>query len=254
LTDGNGMSDEISFTIQVHNVNDPPVITTENVLVALEDTEYSVNYTALDIDPTDDVLTWERDTDADWLTLDDTLLHGTPTNDDVGKYTVLITVKDGNGGSDSTQFRLEVVNVNDAPYWFTVPGNTTIEEGETLILECLARDVDNDDVILYSISSSPVSSITITNLSGIIRWEDPRPGTYSVRISATDGNATIQHSFTLFIRPQDIKREDESTSFEPNMPLILCLGLSVIAFLVIILIVALLMLMTVRNRNRSEEE
>ncbi len=256
LSDGNGRWDEVTFGIDVENVNDPPVIMTENVVTVLQDQLYAVNYSAVDIDPTDDVLIWEQDTDADWVTLDGSLLSGTPTNDDVGKYTVLITVSDGNGGTDSTQFRLEVINVNDPPYWFMVPGNTTTEEGETLLLECLARDVDRDDVIVYSITSDPVSGITVTNLSGVIRWEDPEPGTYLVTLSATDGNATIHHTFTIVVTPfdQPETEEEEETTYEPSLFALICVGVSILIILLVILIVALLMLKAVRTGKTSEEE
>jgi hypothetical protein len=110
VDDGNLAYDWHNFTLTVTNVNDDPVITTTDVTTATADELYSVDYDATDIDPTNDTLTWSLVSNASWLSIvtGTGVLSGTPTNDDVGDYSVEVTVTDSNGGSDFNSFILTV--------------------------------------------------------------------------------------------------------------------------------------------------
>ncbi|MCK5562384.1 MAG: putative Ig domain-containing protein, partial [Thermoplasmata archaeon] len=110
--------DYTNFTLTVVNMNDPPVITTEDKTNAAIDELYSVNYEAEDIDPTDDKLTWSLITDAgDWLTIDTSTgwLNGVPSKNDFGNYLVNISVTDGKSGWGHHNFTLQVSMENNAP-------------------------------------------------------------------------------------------------------------------------------------------
>ena len=109
-TDACGM---VNFTIRVNNT--APVITTPNVIKSYEEMDYIVDY-----DSTDDgegTITWHLSTNALWLHMDPItgILSGRPQEDDIGSYIVNITVEDGNGGSDHTDFNLEVLEKNHPP-------------------------------------------------------------------------------------------------------------------------------------------
>ena len=98
VTDNSGATDEQSFMINVSNTNDAPFFTSTPTTSAIEDSEYSYTATASDID-IGDILSISG-TYPDWLTLldngDGTAgLSGTPTNDDVGDHSVVVTVIDG---------------------------------------------------------------------------------------------------------------------------------------------------------------
>ncbi len=152
--DGNGGYDHSSFILLVNNVNDAPGITTVDVLEATEDEEYSVTYEAIDVDPTEDTLTWNFDSDASWLSWDGTTLSGTPSNDDVGTYGVEISVSDGIGGEDVTAFSITVANVNDGPVILTEVVKDATEDVEYR-LELVAEDVDVDDTLAWSLLTAP---------------------------------------------------------------------------------------------------
>ncbi len=111
------LEDSTEFILEVVNMNDPPTITAGDVTSVRENDHYEVLYTANDIDPTEDDLTWSLVTDAPFLSLDpDTgLLAGDPWFDHSGLYSVEITVDDGRGGSDVRTFQLEVMNLNRPP-------------------------------------------------------------------------------------------------------------------------------------------
>ena len=255
VEDGNEGYDHLNFTLEAVNVNDPPVIITVPVTSVLQDELYSLRLEAYDIDPVETAFTWELVTDAEWLSLEEDLVSGVPTNDDVGRYDLRITVSDGEGGFDLIEFRLDVIDVNDPPYWVTVPANSTVREGQDYMAECLALDVDPGDVITYSISSTPSSGITVMSVSGIIRYQDPVPGTYLVNLTASDGENVIWHLFTLEVEAEeteDIEGQD-TEGWDKGILLIACSSLT-ISVLLIAVLGLLLFLILKRRRKGSEDE
>ncbi len=217
VSDGNGGLDSNHFNLTVNNINDAPVIVTTDIITAIEDLFYSVDYHATDIDPTSDTLTWNLSTDAGWLTMDPSLglLNGAPTNEDVGAFWVQVVVDDGNGGSDVHEFTLVVSNTNDAPVWSLAPGDRNMTEGDVLFLDCLATDMDGDD-ITYSITTSPLSDLTISPSTGAIRWASPTVGSYNVNITATDGTVEIQHAFSIIVNALPVEPESETSETDSD--------------------------------------
>jgi hypothetical protein len=109
--------DEYSFALQINNTNDPPKIDSEDIIETYEDEHYLVNYSAFDIDPSNDKLVWYLHSNASFLELNRITgsLSGTPENEDVGLYYINLSVSDQSGGFDFTNFTLKVINVNDLP-------------------------------------------------------------------------------------------------------------------------------------------
>ena len=139
-------SNEATVTITVNSMNDPPVITTVDVTSASEDVLYYVDYEAFDAEF--DVLTWSVESDAGFLTIDPNtgVLSGTPMDVDVGSYYVNVSVYDGMGGFDFSNFTLVVSETNDPPYAPTDPdpddGQTGVETSP--ILNVLVDDPEDD--------------------------------------------------------------------------------------------------------------
>ncbi len=96
VSDGRGGTDFTVFTLTVINNNQAPVIITNNVPTGKVNVLYSVDYNATDADG--DTLTWARQTNATWLSINAAtgVLSGTPTA--AGTFWVNVTVSDGNGG------------------------------------------------------------------------------------------------------------------------------------------------------------
>ncbi len=190
VKDGNGGVDWKEFTITVENTNDDPEITTRTPPSTVnEDSEYSVHFSAVDIDPTPTTFQWSMETNATWFSLDGNHLHGTPTNDDVGLFRVNITLRDGDGGSDWREFIVEVINTNDNPY-FTVdslPAATEDEEYE-YTLEAEDQDPTNDE-LTWDLISGP-AWLTIDHETGILTGTPTNDniGAQEVSISVSDGN------------------------------------------------------------------
>jgi len=169
VSDGNGGTDSIHLTLNVENENDPPVITTTDVTSATEDRWYEAIYSAYDIDPTGDVLTWSLGTVATFLSIDSETgtLSGTPTNDDVGNWSVNVSVDDGNGGIAFNLFTIRVENVNDPPV-LTPVDLIVMKEDETYRREFQAVDVDPDGEYLVWLMETEARFIELDIESGVL--------------------------------------------------------------------------------------
>jgi uncharacterized membrane protein len=200
VSDDKGAFSKSNFSVTVNNTNDAPIITSVPITIASEDSNYSVDFDALDVDANES-LNWSLETNVTWLSINSStgVLNGTPTNHDVGSVWVAITVDDSNEGNDSIGYMLTVKNTNDPPVWTTMVEDQNITEDVPFFMDVLATDVDIGDQIRYSISFEPTAEITINSISGTIRWLNPEPGNYSVNVTASDGNETIYQVFNITV-------------------------------------------------------
>ena len=203
VSDGNGGLDHINFTLTVENTNDPPVITFISQTIATEDTHYSLDLTVADIDPTNDIFTWQLDTSAEWLELNTTThtLQGIPINDDVGYYWVNVSVSDGNGGLDYRDFTLMVENTNDPPE-ITFTPLTTATEDVPFSLQLTGMDIDStNDTLEWIVGTNIVwldLNTTTTTLVGTPSNYDV--GTCWVNASVSDGIGGLDYTnFTITV-------------------------------------------------------
>ncbi len=201
VDDGNGGVDFVFFTLNVINVNDPPIITTSDLEIAIEDEFYSVKYEGTDVDPTADTLTWTLASNANWLEINSLtgILQGTPSNDDVGEYWVNVTVNDGNGGSDWSKFTLTVNNVNDPPNISTDDVNIA-NVNELYSVDYNAIDIDpTNDTLTWLLTTNTSKWLTINpitgELSGTPTVEDI--GNYWINVTVNDGNGGSDWHFFI---------------------------------------------------------
>jgi hypothetical protein len=209
VDDGNGGWNWSDFNLTVIDVNDPPVISTEDVLIAYEDELYQVDYTATDADAYDTVFKWSLLGNATWLVISEEygILNGTPTNDDVGIYNVTVMVSDVSNGTDSHNFLLEVINTNDKPIWEDVPEDVELYGGDSLKFDVNATDVDVGDSLRYDLVTEPNTDLWINADSGVIEWMvsisklkiTTFPFLIKAQLSVTDGNLTASYGFNITI-------------------------------------------------------
>jgi hypothetical protein len=170
--------------------NNPPVINTIDVISIIEDSLYWVdyNFTDLDLDP----VLWNLSTNATWLSINNItgILLGNPTNLDVGTYYVNVSVDDGDGGVDSHNFTLEVINV--PPIIIATP---TISIEENLFLsDNFNCDEDGQGTILYSLDTN-ATWLGINPVTGVLSGTptSAQIGWYWVNVSVTDGNGGMDY-------------------------------------------------------------
>jgi hypothetical protein len=198
VNDGWGGQTNLSFDVIVTDVNDPPLITTSDILAATQDIPYNVAYQASDIDPVKETFSWNLATNASWLKMDGPsgLLWGTPRNSDVGSWWVNVSVDDGRGGRDSSNFTLSVKNVNDPPAITTGPATIAIEEVEYAV-DFNATDIDAGDMFTWSLSTTAdwlAINATSGVLSGTPAEEDVGSAWISVTVTdAAGANSTVDY-------------------------------------------------------------
>jgi hypothetical protein len=209
INDSFGGLNWTNFSLSIIDINDPPVIITEDIVSINEDELYSVDYEAIDIDG-DKVFEWYLDTNSSWLSIDKDsgILSGIPENADAGFWFVNVTVNDNRAGQASHNFTIEVLNVNDDPEWLDFPESPSVAEFDLFVYNVSAIDVDVGDELTYSIRSEPETNISINPITGQIRWfasfDEAQPDwnyILSVFVSVSDSTLTITDKFDLTIIP-----------------------------------------------------
>lgn len=156
VTDVAGASASLpGFSITVQNVNDAPTISGTPLLQIAQDQQYSFTAVGADVD-VGDSLEYTVTGEPAWLTVNDNVLIGTPSNDDVGVHgPINIKVTDIAGAEAALPpFTITVTNVNDAP---TISGTplTTATSGQLYSFSVQAADIDKDDVVTLRLDGSP---------------------------------------------------------------------------------------------------
>jgi hypothetical protein len=214
VVDGNGGSDWRNFSLSVHNVNDPPMITTEELSNATEDQFYYAKLTAVDIDPTGDAFNWSVETSAisNWLQINNTTgnLTGTPSNDDVGSIWVNVSMADGNGGYSSKNYSLIIENANDPPEIIS----ESIDMAKVDVsYENQYEALDSDptgDMLTWSLNTNATWLNMDPNMGELTGTPQPEDvGTFWVNISVSDSKGGFDwQNFTITVIPRDEINQD----------------------------------------------
>ncbi len=180
-----------------------PQITSSDTALAIEDSPYSVAYSAEVFLPDSTYVSWSMQTNAGtWLSMTaEGVLSGTPLNEDVGEFWVEITADDGREGNDTVRsLTLTVQNTNDAPEInFTILNAT---EDAIYSMPLSAIDVDpTGDTLTWALESGPTwleLNTTTNTLMGTPRNIDV--GINEVNVSVDDGNGGSDwQNFTIVV-------------------------------------------------------
>ncbi|MEJ0075773.1 MAG: tandem-95 repeat protein [Alphaproteobacteria bacterium] len=190
VTDG-GLASSANLVVTVFGTNDAPSATAAVVSNATEDTAYSFNvstlFTDIDSNPSADTLTYSVAGLPAGLSFAGSTISGTPTNDDVGSYTISVTANDGHSGSLTRTFSFSVANTNDAPV-----GNVasyTINEDTPLSGSVSATDVDGDSLSYALVGGSATNGSATVNSDGTFTFTPTVNfnGDASFQFTANDG-------------------------------------------------------------------
>ncbi|HLG24327.1 MAG TPA: tandem-95 repeat protein [Candidatus Nanoarchaeia archaeon] len=187
----------VFFNITADNAPNMSFIGDQN---ATEGILFSLNVTALDID--NDSITFSTNYSALSVSVINSTtsnLSFTPTNNDVGNHTVLVTVTDIFGATDTETIRLEVFNVNNAPN-LTFIQNQTARISKSFQIFVSASDLDNDNLTFFD--NSTFFNISYFNITtGKINFtpSQAQEGNYSVNISVTDNFYNVTQTVYFFL-------------------------------------------------------
>ena len=201
VTDSGNLSATQSFTITVVNTNDAPVISSTALTSATEDSAYSYTLTASDVDAGDS-LTMSATTIPNWLAFNSStgVLSGTPTNDEVGDHSVVLSVSDSSSATDIQSFTITVSNTNDTPV-FSSTAVTSATEDSAYSYTVTATDVDAGDSLTFAAPTLP-SWLSFASGTGVLSGTPTNDdvGSHSVVLTVTDsGNLSATQSFTITV-------------------------------------------------------
>lgn len=154
VEDGEYSASLSSFSIEVINVNDAPVISGTPETQVNEDQAYSFTPSVLDIDG--DSLSFSVVNLPSWASFDTNSgnLSGIPGNDDVGTYSgIVISVSDGLVTAALPTFSIIVSPENDAPIISGTPA-TSVLQGSSYEFIPEVLDIDSDS-FSWSITNEP---------------------------------------------------------------------------------------------------
>ncbi len=214
-----------TFTIQVQNVNDPPVLNQvpDFRLTVGELFEYQLQWS----DPDPD--TWTFTIAPPVLNLDATTgkISTTPDKTKIGEYNVTYTITDKAGSSDTKQGLVEITNKNSAPKLDQIgPQFLTVNTAYTVKATATDPDLEfKTEVLTFSLKfedlAKPVG-MTINPLTGVITWNPTKAGTYWATIIVTDKSGASNSEFVTFTvekvntKPHDLKITSPSDGATAN--------------------------------------
>ena len=170
VTDSGGLSDTLTFTVTVTDVNEAPEITTGPATIAKDEntqiTEVIATYEAEDVD-VNSQFTWDlQGVDAgDFTITKNADGHGElkfrrvpnfeiPADDGAdNEYNFTVRVRDSGGLSDTIPVTVTVTNVNEAPVITTTDTTVQKNENELHVILVEASDVDASTTLTWSVEA-----------------------------------------------------------------------------------------------------
>ena len=234
VTDSGGLSDTLTFTVTVTDVNEAPEITTGPATIAKDEntqiTEVIATYEAEDMD-VNSQFTWDlQGVDAgDFTITKNADGHGElkfrrvpnfeiPADDGAdNEYNFTVRVRDSGGLSDTIPVTVTVTNVNEAPEITTTDTTVQKNENETHVILVEASDVDMPDTLNWSVETDEdggkfeinqtTGGFTTLSFKNAPDFEEPRDvgetamnNTYVVTMKVTDaGGLSDTHTVTVTV-------------------------------------------------------
>ena len=136
-----------------------------------------------------------------WLSLDEFILSGTPTSDDIGTYEISLSVSDG-VDVVAQSFELVVDEYNDPP--ITSNLNFVIDEDQELEIILSATDEETPEDLFFNIVSQPENgTISVSRSLEFYTYVPSQDynGTDSFDFSVSDGVSTVTGTVSIEINP-----------------------------------------------------
>jgi hypothetical protein len=162
--------DEESFVITVTNINDAPVISSQNAIETDEDIAREIVFADLNVTDVDDTypddFTLNVQNGNNYSRTGNTI---TPAQDWYGELTVPITLSDGDS-IKNYDLSVTVNSVNDSPEFTSTPV-TEATEGSDYIYWFSAQDVEDASLTFTAVKKPDWLNISSTALAGILQGQ-----------------------------------------------------------------------------------
>jgi len=156
VTDPDGLIHTVLMTINISAVNDKPTLNFSQYDI-YEDSSYSINLSDHYFDEENTPVDSFRDNYTEGekmfinISITDTNLNGemiyaSPTNDNVGNYSLNITINDTDGDEVGQVVVFNVINTNDPPFldWVCIDNDTNFSLVEDELFTCAVNATDDD--------------------------------------------------------------------------------------------------------------
>jgi hypothetical protein len=147
IKDPSGLTARKQVTLNVENINRPPVMQGLSAQDGEENKTLRFTLKAVEPDKEDEgKLVFSADNLPDGIRLNASTgeFSWTPNFDQSGTYNLRFEVRDSYNESSSTEVVINIANANRSPQ-IQVPGNQSVKEGETLRFKVSASDPDKED-------------------------------------------------------------------------------------------------------------
>jgi len=182
-------------------INNPPEFTSTPTTPIHNNTAYSYDANAVDVDDYSDTITFDLEGNiTDWTTINPTtgLVSGTPSI--VGQYWLNVSASDG---VNSLVWQNTSITVfSDAPVIETTP-TLSWENNTAYTYNAYASDVENEDLI-YGLTGNITDWATINPVTGIVSGTPTIVGSYWLNLSVSDGVNTVYDSDLITITAPSI--------------------------------------------------
>ncbi|MDZ4821471.1 MAG: putative Ig domain-containing protein [Planctomycetota bacterium] len=211
VTDSGGLTAERSFTVNVLEVENAPVIAPIGTLIVTQESTLNYQILASDVDLPAEALTYELlDGAPAGAVLNSStgqLTWATTAADAPGTYSLTVRVTDSTGLSTERTFEVEVQELNLAPVFDPI-ADQTVDELSTLTIPVQATDNDlTPGSIVYSLGPNQPSGVAIDPVTGLLTWtptEGHGPATYMLTVVATDSDSLVSSiSFNVTVNEVD---------------------------------------------------
>jgi VCBS repeat-containing protein len=182
--DGTALSDEVTVTILINDVNNPPTIAGTPNSITVPDSQYVFVPDAFD--PEGDPLTFSAFGVPAWASFDSMTgtLSGVPSETDIGVYQgILIGVNDGQFTVWMNAFEINVVSATSTVVTLSWLPPTTNTDGSPLLDLSGFKIYYWDEYVYPNTDYSPVVELTNPGLSAHL-FELPWPGFWKLAITA----------------------------------------------------------------------
>ena len=217
-TDSGGLTDSITVTITVTDVNEAPAFASATAERSVDENTAAGMaigdaFTATDPDDGDTVMYSVGGTDMGSFAIGETtgqlMTMGMLDHETKASYTVMVIATDSGGLTGSITVTISVMDVNDAPMFASDTATRTVEEntasGMAIGDPVTAMDDDGDDVT-YSLGGTDMGSFAIDEATGQLKTmadlDYEAKTSHTVMVTASDG--TLMSSVTVTIMVTDV--------------------------------------------------
>lgn len=220
VADTSGGSAVDSLIIVVANTNRSPLFNAiQDTFFVKEGLPFSYIFTATD--PDGDSLRFYALGLQPGMTIDSVtgLLAWTPSFSDAGfNFSITISAKDPLNAADAVFPFFVIADSNRAPFFTSIPNDTTILEGELFYFDLSANDLDAGDELRYYVLSGKPPLFGMDSLTGNIYWTPgiDQQGVYTISVIVTDNKpyGTAVDSFTITV--ENVNLQPQFTTVLPD--------------------------------------